>query len=50
MTFICEISQLAYVYFMKRKSETPAKLEEFLDQTRMDGYAPVRKLWMKSTD
>ena len=36
----CENSRMAYTYSMKRKSETPSKLNEFLAQLRMDGYAP----------
>lgn len=44
VTYICEVSRLAYVYYMKRKSETPDKLEEFLAHVKADGYAPPAEL------
>ena len=44
VTFICENSRMAYTYPMKRKSETPSKLDEFLAQLRMDGYAPPAEI------
>ena len=44
VTFICESSRMAYTYSMRRKSETPSKLDDFLDQLRMDGYAPPSEI------
>ena len=35
---------MAYTYSMKRKSETPSKLDDFLEQLRMDGYAPPSEI------
>ena len=44
ITFICERCKNAYTYLMKKKNEASAKLEEFLNDIRLDGYAPPKEI------
>ena len=44
ITYICEKSKHSYTYLMKKKSESSAKLEEFLNDIKLDGYAPPKEV------
>jgi transposase InsO family protein len=43
-TFICESSRYSHTYFLRKKGDTSVALAQFLDDIRLDGYAPPAEI------
>ena len=43
-TFICESTRYSHTYFLRKKGDASTALAQFLDDIRLDGYAPPAEI------